>query len=265
VKFFSLIRLLLLISWSGFANSLALVDEVDLNNFEYSRYSQNGEDGIIEKILSLIGTSSKYFVEFGAADGFANSNTLNLSKAGGWTGLLLDSEYENVSINLHKAFVTKENVNQIFAQYHVPHDLDLLSIDIDFNDFHVWQALSDEYRPRLVVIEYNATHLPDEDKVVNYHPTAHGDGTNYFGASIKAFYNLGKKKGYSLVYADKQGVNLFFVRNDLLEYRPFFFKNINDVHKIYRKPNYGQGPNGGHVRDYQERLYVSSEELLKKP
>jgi hypothetical protein len=237
------------------------VEVIDLGQFENHLVSQNGEDGIIEMILSKIGTSSKFCVEFGAYDGFHCSNTLQLRNAG-WKALLLDDSHENLEVNLHKAFICKENINELFEKYYVPYDLDFLSIDIDFNDFHVWQAISDAYRPRLVVIEYNATFPPGEDKVVVYDHLGHWDGTNYFGASIQAMYNLARKKGYSLVYAENTGANLFFVRDDLLENQNFCFKNVNDIYQLYKKPTYGNGPNGGHPQDPLNRVFTSSEKLL---
>jgi hypothetical protein len=235
---------------------------VDLGAFESHVLSQNGEDGVIDAILSRIGTVSKYCVEFGAYDGFHCSNTLRLRNSG-WKALLLDDCHENIPINLHKARISRENINEIFEQYKVPYDLDFLSIDIDFNDFHIWQALSDVYKPRLLVIEYNATFLPDEDKVVPYDGLGRWDGSNYFGASIRAMYNLARTKGYSLVYAENTGANLFFVRDDLLENQNFCFKNVNDIYKLYKKPTYGIGPNGGHCQDPLNRSFASSEQLLQ--
>ncbi len=238
------------------------VEVIDLGKFENHLMSQNGEDGIIAEILSKVGTSSKYCVEFGAYDGFHCSNTLQLRNSG-WKGLLLDDSHENAKINLHKAFICKENINELFDRYQVPYDLDFLSIDIDFNDFYVWQAISDCYKPRLVVIEYNATFQPDEDKVVQYDQAGRWDGSNYFGASIQAMYNLARKKGYCLVYAENTGANLFFVRQDLLENQPFCFKNVNDIYKLYKRPTYGQGPNGGHRQDPLNRQFISSKQLLQ--
>ncbi len=236
--------------------------EIDLSRYEKSICSQNGEDGVIEAIFNIIGTSSKYYVEFGANDGEWISNTKYLRKKFGWNGLLLDCDFENPSINLHKEFITAQNINDLFEKYKIPEDFDLLSIDIDYNDFHVWQALEAKYRPRLVVIEYNATHLPWEDKVVKYDPSQQWDGSNYSGASILSFYKLARKKGYSLVYAESVGVNLFFIRDDVLEGQNYRFKNINEVEKIYRAPTYGQGPNGGHPADPIERKYVESSLIL---
>lgn len=237
-----------------------------LENFEYSWFSQDYEEGICEEIFFHIGTSSQYYVEFGASDGLHASNTRKFREEFGWSGLLLDCHHENPFLNLHKTFVNAENINFLFQQHQVPCEFDLLSIDIDSNDFYVWHALSSQYQPRLVIIEYNALHSPFEDKVIVYHPKSEWDRTDYFGASILALFNLGRKKGYSLVYADSHGANLFFVRDDLLlKMTDFCFKNINEVEKIYKPINYkGYGLKYAHNKDPYKRHYISSSNLLKK-
>ena len=116
------------------------------------------------------------------------------------------------------------------------------------------------YIPRFIVCEYNATHLHNEDKVVLQ--SAINFNGNYFGASIFAFYNLGKKYNYSLIYANEKGVNLFFIHNDVLKTSIYSIQNINNVEKIYRTPKYGKGPNGGHMPDILNQTYISSEEIL---
>ncbi len=238
-------------------------EEIDLSLYEFSLYSQNGEDGIIAKIFDVIPPKSRFCVEFGAFDGVTGSNTYLLRLQGGWRAILLDRMFENKEHNLFKEFITAENINALFDKYQVPWELDFLCIDIDYNDFYVWKAINETYRPAVVMIEYNATHLPNEDKVVKYQPYFCGGGSNYYGASILAMYNLGRSKGYSLVYADKGGVNLFFIRDDILEENNLHFKDVNDVAKIYRTPKYGTGPNGGHPQDVKNRKYLSSGDLLK--
>ncbi len=238
-------------------------EEIDLSSYDYSLYSQNGEDGILSKIFQLVEPTSRYCVEFGAHDGITTSNTY-LLRMQGWNCLLLDRMFENPDFNLHKEFITAGNINDLFTKYNVPSDLDLLSIDIDYNDFYVWKAIDNhKFWPAVVVIEYNATHLPDQDNVVKYLPYYCGDGCNYFGASILALYNLGRSKGYSLVYAEKAGVNLFFIRDDILAEKKLSFKDMNNPEKLYRYPTYGKGPNGGHRSDHKARIYVSSVDLLK--
>lgn len=240
---------------------------INLALHENKIFSQNGEDGVIQAIFSLIGSTSKYYVDFGAGNGHRLSNTKYLRTQRGWRGLLLDVQYQDLSINLYKEMVTSTNINALFAKYRVPENFDLLSIDIDFNDFYVWQALDDKYKPRVVIIEYNGTHFPYEDKIVIQNPSYMWDGSNYQGASMLALYNLGRSKGYSLVFADSQGVNLFFIRDEIVERIPYAFINMNSVPRLYRKPRYGKGPNGGHRADPHNRPYVSSDRFIipKKP
>jgi hypothetical protein len=237
---------------------------IPLQAFEFRWTSQNHEDGIIEEILYHIGSESKYYVEFGGGDGINDSNTRRLREEFGWSGLLLDKCYQKPSLNLWMEFITAENINELFEKYKVPENLDLLSIDIDYNDFYVWNALDEKYHPRLVIIEYNGAHLPSVDKVCQYHPEYNWDYTNYYGASLLSQFNLGRKKGYSLVYAENSGVNLFFVRDDLLVGKDFTFKGINKPEEIYKSPKYGCGPNGGHKKDPFGRSFVSSVEILGK-
>ena len=233
---------------------------IDLSLFEEKVFSQHGEDGVIQKLFQIIGIPNKFYVEFGTETGM-ESNTRYLREKLDWTGLLMDCANENSSINLHKEFITAENINGLFKKYNVQKNFDLLSIDIDYNDFYVWKSIKKKYKPRVVVIEYNATHLPTEDKIIKYNPFNFWDGTNYFGASIKSLYNLGRKKGYSLIYAENMGVNLFFLRDGILEKGDFNFKDLNNIDLIYKYPKYGKGPNGGHVEDLKRREYVSFKKL----
>ncbi len=242
--------------------SLPCFSSINLTQFEKRVYSQNGEDGVIQKIFSTIGTTDQYYVEFGTENG-AECNTRCLREFNGWSGLLMDGGYEDLSINLHKEFITAENIADLFAKYQVPKEFDLLSIDIDYNDFYVWYAIGYHYRPRVVVIEYNATHLPSADCVVQYHPLGMWDRTNYFGASLLALFSLGREMGYSLVHAESAGVNLFFIRDDILKDFSDTFVNINEPAFLYRPPTYGHGPNGGHPQDTFYRSYLTANEVFK--
>lgn len=206
----------------------------ELNNYAKTVYSQWGEDGILEEIFNRIGTTNRFYVEFGGWDGKYLSNTYNLKVNHGWSGLLLEGsqakvnsipESERQNLNLHYAWVSSKNVNQLFQQHNVPKEFDLLSIDIDSDDFHVWKAVS--YRPRVVIIEYH----PGIDQ--NFHPLIIEEGqcqihtggpmshapdgrlNGYFGANLRAMYELGKVKGYELV--STVNVNAIFVRKDEFE------------------------------------------------
>ncbi|MEK7563930.1 MAG: hypothetical protein AAB544_06090, partial [Patescibacteria group bacterium] len=145
---------------------------------ERHEYSQNGEDGMIAAIFAMIGTTNKYFVEFGVEDGI-ECNTRYLSKHKGWKGLLMDGSHENATLNLHKEFITAENIESLFAKHNVPKEFDLLSIDIDGNDYWVWKAVT-HYSPRVVIIEYNAC-IPYEPPVmIPYAPAFQWDKTDYY-------------------------------------------------------------------------------------
>jgi hypothetical protein len=214
-------------SWLQALQSSPYNDPKRLLKFGYRVYSQSDEDGIIAEIFNRIGTESKIFFEFGVGDGLAN-NTLNLLVAG-WKGYWIDgsTEFINIIKEKHKwyldkgqlqllqAFITKDGINGLIKQMGIPKSIDLLSIDIDGNDYWVWQAI-DALSPRALVIEYNSTLRPPVSVVMEYREDYQWNGTTYYGASLKAFEKLGQSKGYSLVGCNFAGVNAFFVRNDLL-------------------------------------------------
>jgi hypothetical protein len=183
----------------------------DLTVFEKRYRSQNGEDGIIEAIFALIGVTNRFFVEFGVEDGMM-CNTRRL-KERGWTGLQMDPR-DPGGPGVKKEFVTAENIESLLEKYQVPRVFDLLSIDIDGNDYWVWKAIAVR-RPRAVVIEYNATMPPPVSRTIPYDPKFRFDETDYFGASLAALARLGREKGYTLVACDSRGINAFFVDDAL--------------------------------------------------
>lgn len=235
---------------------------IDLGDYGKKIYSQNNEDGIIDKIFEIIGTTNKYYVEFGTGDG-SECNTRYLREKKGFSGLMMDGCCENLIINLRKEFITRENINSLFKKYKVPAEFDLLSIDIDFNDFYIWWALP-EYKPRLVVIEYNTGYGPVDDKVVIYNKTHMWDYTDYSGASIVAMNNLGKKMGYTLIYAN--GVNLFFLKDDIIKSLKECFKGAGIPQTIYanRRLDYVKLKKLGNIikKDPLNRQFVSSKQIL---
>ena len=237
------------------------METIDLSNKEHKVYSQNGEDGVIEEIFFHIHTTNKFYVEFGAHNGI-ECNTRLLRERHQWSGLLMDKQYENQEINLHRCLATRENIIPLLIQHNVPVEFDLLSIDIDFNDFYVLREILCRFTPRVIVCEYNATHGPEEDKVVRYNAEYAWDGTNYFGSSLLALYKLCQLLDYVLIYAESTGVNAFFVRKEALSVNNKRFIHMDDVTKIYRSPGYGTGPNGGHKQDQQYREYLCADQIL---
>lgn len=198
-----------------------------LNKHEYQVFSQNGEDGIIAEIFNRIGTTNKYFIEFGVENGL-ECNSLNLLYKG-WNGLWIEgSEQDCKNINIRfkdlieedrlkvqNGFITAENIEAYFDKAGAPLAPDMLSIDIDYNDYHVWKAI-DKYKPRVIAIEYNSVFRPDTHFVVKYNANRMWDRTSFFGASLLALEQLGIEKGYCLVGCVFTGSNAFFVRKDLV-------------------------------------------------
>ena len=184
----------------------------DLRAHERSIHSQCGEDGVLLRIFECIGTCNRYFVEFGAKDGCVESNTPHLRIDHGWRGLLMEGDAGRAREPVRSEFVTSENVNGLFAKYRVPRAFDLLSIDVDGNDYWIWKAIRG-YRPRVVVIEYNIFFGPSVRKTIPHSADFRWDKTTYHGASLAALRKLGREKGYTLVHAESYAPNAFFIEN----------------------------------------------------
>jgi hypothetical protein len=197
---------------------------VDLTPFELSVFSQNGEDGVIAEIVHRTGQGGRFFVEVGASTNEANC--LLLADAFNWSGLFLESdvdEYRGLArkyagvprVQVVHEHVTRANFNVAFLQTHgVPPDFDVLSIDIDGNDYWLWEGLAD-CKPRIVVIEYNSGIDPNRELVQPYEPDRAWDGSSFYGASLGALRRLAHQKGYRLVHVELTGTNAFFVQADV--------------------------------------------------
>jgi hypothetical protein len=118
-------------------------------------------------------------------------------------------------LKVRQAFVTPENISSLLSEVGVPDEIDLFSLDIDLNTYHILAAMTD-FRPRVIVVEYNGAFPPHLPWIHPYVEKGGWDYTQEFGASLKAFELLGKKYGYSLVGCDITGINAFFVRDDLV-------------------------------------------------
>lgn len=186
-------------------------------------FSQNGEDGVIAEIFHRIGTTNRFFVEFGIDTGL-ECNTRFLADVLGWSGVYFEPDprgFEMVNARLAprddlvvvNSAVTPTNADELFAAAAVPDEADLMSIDVDGQDYWIWEAMTSS--PRVVIIEFNAAL---EDRKVEPLGTPYsGPGPDYVGASIGAMRELGEAKGYQLVHVEMAGVNAFFVRDDLAE------------------------------------------------
>ncbi|MBJ21013.1 MAG: FkbM family methyltransferase [bacterium] len=177
-------------------------------------YCQGGEDGVLLRLFEKIGTRHRSFVEFGAWDGEHLSNTANLRLNHGWTGLLMEGSERADGELVRRERVDAENVETLFDRYGVDRDFDLLSIDIDGNDYWVWKAL-ERYIPRVVLVEYNIFFRRETAKTIAYDANHGWDREHYglyHGASLAAFHKLARSKGYRLVYTEPYCPNAIFVR-----------------------------------------------------
>ncbi|MCZ8360523.1 MAG: hypothetical protein O9350_22485 [Microcystis sp. LE19-388.1G] len=208
---------------------LEKIDSNDIWDNEFKVFSQNGEDGIIQFLVRKLEIKEKIFIEFGV-ENYLESNTRFLLRNNNWSGLILDGSADNINyikndsiywrhnLTAIQAFITKDNINNLIAKNGITGEIGLLSIDIDGNDYWIWEAI-DVINPAIVIIEYNfrfgkdkAVTIPYDENFVRY--KAHYS-TIYYGASLKALVQLGNKKGYTFVGCNSTGCNAFFVRTDL--------------------------------------------------
>lgn len=194
--------------------------------WEFSGFSQNGEDGVIDVLRRNLLSSNRYFIEIGAADGIEN-NTGWLLVAEKYNGLLIEGSAQlverarrtvvgySIGAEIHNMFVTKESICDLRSMS-LHHDPDVFSLDIDGNDYHVAQAIFDAgFRPKIFVVEYNSVYGPERSMTIEYQPTfvftqAHPTHL-YYGVSISGWRRFFEQHGYSFVTVDRNGVNGFFV------------------------------------------------------
>lgn len=208
-------------------------------------FSQGNQDCMLDTIFDNLGTTDKYFVEYGFNTNHQCSgsgpNTCKLWKDG-WTGLLLDGDNQNASINLHNHFLYQDNIVDILKQYNVPRDLDFLSSDMDSHDFFVLASILEHYQPRVVTTEYNAN-WPVEYAISQIDPSLSEDlwkiskeNFNFrqciWGASASAFRQLMERHGYALIGVTP-GLDLFWARNNLLDcYNVPEFSSFVEIMKL---------------------------------
>jgi len=245
------------LSLSGWQEDVVYKKSSDLIKYEKKIYSQNGEDGITLEIIKRLNIVNGFYVEFGTQNG-SECNTRVLREKYNWKGLLMDGSHQNDNINLKKEFITRENILTLFNKHNVPKNFNLLSIDIDFNDFYVLHKILQNYSMDMIILEYNAYFHPNEDSIIKYDPNGGWDGTNYFGASLLSFTKLLNKFDYSLIYTEKKGVNAFFVKNIYNS----LFKYSNNLSILYNSAKYGSGPRGSHTEDKKLRKYVSFNDIV---
>lgn len=207
----------------------------DIRKFESKKYSHSGEDGIIRAIFKQIGTTNKVSVEIGAS--FGKECNTHLLHEQGWNTLGFDAETGDTDW-IKKHWITAENIAGLLKRYGIPREFDLLSIDIDGNDYWVWKAL-DWYRPRVAVIEFNGSVPLNMSLTIPYDPKYVWDGkANFRGGSLLAMVRLGMRKGYTLVCVEEQTIDAFFIRNDLIEGNFSTSKKLSELALTPRRGGY---------------------------
>lgn len=208
---------------------LRLINRNDLKSNTFRVFSQWGEDGIIQFLLHHVKVPRNIFVEFGVQN-YKESNTRFLLTNCNWSGLVIDCNIDDIfyikndpiywqyNLKAVHAFITRDNINNLLVENGIKGDIGLLSIDIDGNDYWIWEAI-DVVKPAVVIIEYNYRFGNDRAVTITYQEDfirARGHYSMiYYGASLKALCILGDKKGYSFVGCNDGGDNAFFVRKDL--------------------------------------------------
>ncbi|MGA7497011.1 MAG: hypothetical protein WBX00_09805 [Isosphaeraceae bacterium] len=202
---------------------------------EFRAFSQNGEDGMLLYIFSLIGMGQRRCVEICAGDGI-QCNTANLIINHGWHGLMFDGNDQLVERGrvfysglgdtfcfppkLLNAWITRENINDLIREHGFAGPIDLLSLDIDGNDYWIWEAI-DVVRPRVVIAETQCIWGSDRSVTVPYSKEFRTQFVDrfgiYCGASLPAFVKLGRKKGYRLVGVQNLGFNAVFLADEVGE------------------------------------------------
>lgn len=199
-----------------------------IRDVEFKVFSQYGDDGIIQYLVSKLDIRTDTFIEFGV-ETYEEATTRFLLLNNNWSGLVIDGSADNIRrirqtplyqdhqfTALH-AFVTAENINGLIQSAGITGEIGLLHVDIDGNDYWVWKAIS-VVNPVIVIVEYNAVFGSERSITVPYQPdffrTRAHHSNLYFGASLPALCQLAGEKGYAFIGCTSHGNNAYFVRND---------------------------------------------------
>lgn len=222
----------------------------------YRVYSQADEDGILHEIFRRIGEGQRTFLELGVGNGLEN-NTLFLLLQG-WSGIWLEGSDRRAAaakknltqligdgrLRIEQHFVTAPTIDKKVASLTAGRDVDLLSIDLDGNDYYILDAIGC-ISPRVIVAEYNSKFPADIPWIIEYNENHRWDSTDYFGASLKSLETLLAPRGYSLVGCSILGTNAFFVRSDLASdsrfCAPFTSENHYEPSRYFLLPAFHSG------------------------
>lgn len=179
----------------------------------WKKYSQHGEEAYLNHILSNIKPKNKHCVDLGAWDGFHFSNTRYFMD-NGYTATLVDGDNRG-NPEVHQEMITKENVNYILQYLSTPATFDLLSIDLDGNDYYILDEILKMYNPSVIIAEFNPIFTPDQSYAIEYNPTHYWQENDYYGFSFAAGLKLAEKHDYTCIFQNVS-LNMYFVCNKVL-------------------------------------------------
>jgi len=203
-----------------------------IQEVEFKVFSQFGDDGIIQYLIHHVAVprEQRVFIEFGV-ENYEEANTRFLLMNDNWRGLVMDGSLVNMAsvrasgyywkhdLTAAAAFINRENVNDLFRGHKFTGEIGLLSIDIDGNDYWVWERI-DVVNPAIVVVEYNSVFGPRHAITIPYSPTFRRSQAHYsnlyWGCSLKALCLLAERKGYVFVGCNSAGNNAYFVQEKRL-------------------------------------------------
>lgn len=205
----------------------------DLSEVEFQVFSQFGDDGIIQYLIGKLPIANKTFIEFGV-ENYQESNTRFLLINNGWSGMVMDGDIKNVQqiksgqlysfydLRAIQCFITKENINEIIRSSGFHQEVGILSVDIDGNDYWVWQAI-DSIQPKIIICEYNSLFGFEDPITIPYQADfirGKVSPLNFYGTSIKAACLLAKEKGYFFIGCNSAGNNAYFIHETLRTHCP---------------------------------------------
>jgi len=213
-------------------NKLKTVEKIE--DVEFKIYSQFGDDGIIQFLINKLEIEYEYqnFIEFGVED-YSEANTKFLLINNNWSGLILDSSEKNIGnvkkkdfywkheLEAVQCFITRDNINNVILNSKInKKKIGILSIDIDGNDYWVWEKIN-AIDPLIVIVEYNST-FGEKYKISipyneNFNRSKAHYSNLYWGASIEAFKFLANKKGYNFFSTNSAGNNAYFIKENIFE------------------------------------------------
>jgi len=251
----ALSRINLSLSRAATTSQLRNIHPKNPSSWEFSGFSQNGEDGISDYLAQNLLSPNRYFFEIGAADGLEN-NTSWFAIAKKYSGLMIEGDKNlcqrleqlvsgfNLGVTIRQQFVTMQNIPKLVESL-LYKDPDLFSLDIDGNDYYILKTLLEyNLKPKIIIVEYNSAFGPDKAQTIPYDDSfhyldAHASGL-YYGVSIQAWKNLLCSKNYQFITVDANGVNAIFA--DKTAFAPEFLSGIKPKYfteNFYQLKKYG--------------------------